>query len=137
MTLLLRSNTDSGVGILLRCRYQIDATGFVSVPFIQLGDHLNQPTRHDIETPCSTAGDGDAAFKCDHIAIPVGALSVGRRLCSLDRYDLVILSHCIVREKTDPAFCDRCSNSNFGESVYDLSHEAFNCRMINRESGLQ
>ena len=41
------------------------------------------------------------------------------------------------REKTGPAFCDRCSNPNFGESVYDLSYEAFNCRMTNRESGLQ
>jgi hypothetical protein len=47
------------------------------------------------------------------------------------------LSHCIVQEKTDPAFCDRYSNSNFDESVNDLSHEAFNCRMTNREFGLQ
>jgi hypothetical protein len=69
--------------------------------------------------------------------MPVRTFPAGRRFCSLDRYDLVILSHYIVRVKTDPSFCDRCSNSNFGESVYDFSHEAFNCRMINRESGLQ
>ena len=63
------------------------------MPFVQLGDHLHHPARHDIETPCSTAGNGVAALKCDHIAIPVGAFPAGRRFCWLDRYDFVILSH--------------------------------------------
>ncbi len=72
------------LGFVFRRRYQIDATGFVPVPFIQLGDHLNQPTRHGLEAPLSVAGNGVAALICDHIAIPDGALPVGRRLCSLD-----------------------------------------------------
>jgi len=73
------------------------------VPFVQLGNHFDYPTRHSLETPLSIAGDAVAAVKCDHIAIPVGAFSVGRRLGSLDRYDLVILSHWTATDTVDNA----------------------------------
>ena len=75
-------------------RYMVGATAFVPVPFVQLGDHLHHPTRHGLEAPLSTAGNGVAAVKRDHIAIPVGAFPVGRSFCLLDRYDLKGLSVC-------------------------------------------
>ncbi len=47
------------------------------MPFVQLGDHRHHSARHVLEIPLSTAGNGDAALKCDHIAIPVGAFPAG------------------------------------------------------------
>ncbi len=76
--------------------YLVDAPGSAQVPqvpFVQLGDNLLYRRRHGPELPLSVAVNAVSAFKRDHIAIPLGAFRAGRRLCSLDRYDLVGLSH--------------------------------------------
>ena len=90
---VLSPNTES-LDFVFPGQHQIESTAFLAVPFVQLGDHLHHPARHDIETPCSTAGNGVAALKRDHIMMPVGTFPAGRRFCSLDRYDLVKSSHC-------------------------------------------
>ncbi len=79
-------------------RYMVGATTFIPVPFVQQRNHLHQPTSHGLEAPLSVAGNGVAALKCDHIAIPVGAFPAGRRFCWLDRYKFVMLFHCFVLE---------------------------------------
>ncbi len=63
------------------------------MPFVHLDDDFLDCTRHRLKTPLSAAVNGVGAFKRDHIAVPVGALGVGRGLCSLDRYYFVGLSH--------------------------------------------
>ena len=91
--LAANSGYSSLVGSLLQC--YVDAAGLSRtsrVPVVHLGDHLLYRSRHSLETPLSVAGNGVAALKCDHIAIPVGAFPAGRRCCSLDRYDPVVLS---------------------------------------------
>ncbi len=123
-TLLLRLNTDSDVGILLRRLYWVDSTAFVPVPFVQLGDHLHHPARHGLEAPLPTAGNGVAALKCDHIAIPIGAFPVGRRLCSLNRYDLVILSHCVTSFPDGPNGKDLERTGYFTEGLHVCLHRS-------------
>ena len=90
-----KGDQSSLVGFLLQ--YQIDAAGFAHVPqvvpFVHLGNNFLYRFRHLFETPLLAAVNGVDAFKRNHIAIPIGAFPAGRRLCSLDRYDLVILSH--------------------------------------------
>ncbi len=83
--------------VVFLVQHQVDAFGFAEVPqvtFVQLGDNLLHRHRHGLEAPLSAAVNGIGAFKRDHIAIPVGALRAGRRLCSPDRYDLVGLYQC-------------------------------------------
>ena len=78
-----KGDQSSLAGFLLQ--HQVDAAGFAEapqVPFVQLGGHLLYRSRYGLETPLSVAGNGVAALKCDHIAIPVGAFPAGRRLCS-------------------------------------------------------
>jgi len=81
------------LGLFLRRRHQVDATAFAQSPIVQLGDNLFHRPRHVLETPLSAAVNGGGAVR-DHIAIPAGAFPTGRRLCSLDRNDLVRLSLC-------------------------------------------
>ena len=91
-----KADRSSLVGFLIQ--HQVDAAGFgrtpQALPFVQLGDNLLHLSRHGLEAPLSTAVNVVAAFKRDHIAIPVGAFPARRRLCSPDRYDLVGLFHC-------------------------------------------
>ncbi len=68
-------------------QHQVDASGFVEAPgvsLVQLGDDLLHRPRHGLKAPLSAAVNVVGAFKRDHIAIPVGAFPVGRRLCSPD-----------------------------------------------------
>ncbi len=78
------------------------SAAFFRVAFVQLDDDLLDRARHGLETPLSTAGNGVATVKFDHIGIPVGAYSVGWRLCSLDRYKLVKSSHCVTSFSDGP-----------------------------------
>ena len=71
----------------------MDATVFASVPFVQLGNNLLHHPGHSVETPLPEALNVVAASKRDHIAMPVGAFSAGRRLCSPNGYHFVGLSH--------------------------------------------
>ncbi len=71
----------------------MDATVFASVPFVQLGNNLLHRPCHNVEIPLSAALNVVAASKRDHIAMPVGAFSAGRRLCSPNGYHFVGLSH--------------------------------------------
>ncbi len=117
--LTAKSEYSSLVGSLLQC--YVDAAGFSrtrQVPFVHLGDHLLNRSRHGVETPLSTAGNGVAALKCDHIAMPVGAFPVGRRLCSLNRYDLVILSHCVTSFSDAPNGKDLERTGCFTEGLH-------------------
>ncbi len=69
------------------------ATVFASVPFVQLGNNLLHRPGHIVEFPLPAALNVVAASKRDHIAMPVGAFSARRRLCSLNGYHFVGLSH--------------------------------------------
>ena len=66
-------------GYLLRRWHELDATIFSSAPFVQLGNNLLYRPGHNIEIPLPVALDVVAASKRDHIAMPVGAFSPGRR----------------------------------------------------------
>jgi hypothetical protein len=80
------------VGFLLPRPHQVDAAGFGQVrrvSIVQLSNNLLHRRHHRRETPLSVATNGVGAFKRDYIAMPVGAFRAGRRLCSLDRYDVV------------------------------------------------
>jgi len=91
-----KGDQSSLVGFLLQ--YQIDAAGFAHVPqvlpFVHLGNNLLYRFRHVFESPLLVAVNGVAAFKRNHVLMPVGAFHARRRLCSPDRYDLVGLSQC-------------------------------------------
>ena len=83
------------VGSLLQC--YVHAAGFnrtIQVSVVHLGDHFLYRSRHGVETPLSAAVNSVGAFKRNHIMVPVGAFPARRRLCSLDRYDLIGLSVC-------------------------------------------
>ena len=89
-----KGDQSSLAGFLLQC--PIDVAGFApvpQVPFVQLGDNFLDLPCHGLEAPLSAAVNGVGTFKRDHIAIPVGVIPTGRRLCSPDRYDLVGLCH--------------------------------------------
>jgi hypothetical protein len=58
----------------------MDATVFASVPFVQLGNNLLNRPGHKVEIPLPAALNAVAAAKRDHISMPVGAFSAGRRL---------------------------------------------------------
>jgi len=93
--LTANSGHSSLVGSLLQC--YVHAAGFnrtIQVSVVHSGDHLLYRSRHGVETPLSTAVNRVGAFKRNHITTPVGAFPARRRLCSLDRYDLVGLSVC-------------------------------------------
>ena len=66
---------------------------FASVPFVQLGNNLLHRPGHNVEIPSPATLNLVSASKRDHIAIPVGAFSPGRRLCSPNGYHLVGLSY--------------------------------------------
>jgi len=72
----------------------MDAAVFASVPLVQLGDNLLHLFGDGVEASLPAALNAVVASKRDHIAIPVGAFSTSRRLCSLNRYHFVGLSHC-------------------------------------------
>ena len=52
---------------------------FASVPFVQLGNNLLHRSGHNAEIPLPAALNVVSASECDHIAMPVGAFSPGRR----------------------------------------------------------
>jgi len=80
-------------GYFLRRWHEMDATVFASMPLVQLGNNLLHCPGHNVEVPLPAALNVVAASKRDHIAIPVGAFSAGRRLRSPNRYYFVGLSH--------------------------------------------
>ncbi len=93
--LTANSGRSSLVGSLLQC--YVDAAGFSrtrQVPFVHLSDHPLNRSHHGVETPLSAAVNRVGAFKLNYVTVPVGAFPARRRLCSLDRNDLVGLSVC-------------------------------------------
>ncbi len=66
---------------------------FASVPFIQLGNNLLHRPGHYAEISLPAAVNAVDASKRYHIAMPVGAFRAGWRLCSLNGYHFVGLSH--------------------------------------------
>ena len=71
----------------------MDATVFSSVPFVQLGNNLLHRPGYNVELPFPAALNVVVASKRDHIAMPDGAFSAGRRIRSLNGYHFVGLSH--------------------------------------------